>query len=209
MAGHKILVIDDSKVIRMRVRDMLPDGDFQVLEAKDGAEGLNLIRQEHPNLIMLDFLLPRLSGWEVYQELQHEQNLQTIPLVIMSGRKEEVTDKLSEPFEYFEFIEKPFEKHQLQEAIKGAISKSKLPRLRTDGAVGATPSGVGTKELAILQQKVEEIKSKEIADLYQKIEQIQAQEISALRQKVENMEAEILNLKNTIKQLVTFVKQKL
>ena len=43
MAGHKILVIDDSKVIRMRFRDMLPEGDFQVLEAKDGEEGLNLI----------------------------------------------------------------------------------------------------------------------------------------------------------------------
>ena len=209
MAGHKILVIDDSKVIRMRVRDMLPEGDFQVLEAKDGAEGLNLIRQEQPNLIMLDFLLPRLSGWEVYQELQHEQNLQTIPLVIMSGRKEEVTDKLSEPFEYFEFIEKPFEKHQLQEAIKGAISKSKLPRLRTEGFVSTAPSGVSTQELAILQQKIEQIESKEIEAIHQKIEQIQAQEIADLRQKVSSMETEILNLKNTIKQLVAFVKQKL
>lgn len=59
MASRKILVIDDSRVIRVRVREMLPPGNFEVLEAKDGLEGLNLIQQEHPNLIMLDFLLPK------------------------------------------------------------------------------------------------------------------------------------------------------
>lgn len=179
MAGHKILVIDDSKVIRMRVRDMLPEGDFQVLEAKDGAEGLNLIRQEHPNLIMLDFLLPRVSGWEVYQELQNENDLQSIPLVIMSGRKEEVTDKLTEPFEFFEFIEKPFEKHQLQEAIKSAITKSRLPRMRTEANKPvAAPSADNS-------------------------------EVIELRQRVTAMETEIANLKRALTQLVNFVKQKL
>ena len=182
MSGHKILVIDDSKVIRMRVRDMLPEGDFEVLEAKDGIEGLNLIRENRPNLIMLDFLLPRLSGWEVYQEIRGQNDLQDIPLVIMSGRKEEVTDKVAEPFEFFEFIEKPFEKHQLQEAIKGAISKAKQPRIKTETATPQTPptsSGVDSSEVA------------------------------ELRQQVEAMEAEIANLKRAMAQLVNFVKQKL
>ncbi len=180
MAGHKILVIDDSKVIRMRVRDMLPEGDFEVLEAKDGLEGINLIRQERPNLIMLDFLLPRLSGWEVYQELQQEDELKSIPLVIMSGRKEEVTDKMTEPFEYFEFIEKPFEKHQLQGAIKSAISKSKLPRVRSsDFAKTTTAPSVSSDEVTIL------------------------------RERVAKMEDEIAALKRAIGQLVAFVKTKL
>ena len=180
MAGHKILVIDDSKVIRMLVRDMLPEGDFEVLEAKDGLEGINLIRQERPNLIMLDFLLPRLSGWEVYQELQQEDELKSIPLVIMSGRKEEVTDKMTEPFEYFEFIEKPFEKHQLQGAIKSAISKSKLPRVRSsDFAKTTTAPGVSSDEVTVL------------------------------RERVAKMEDEIAALKRAIGQLVAFVKTKL
>jgi CheY-like chemotaxis protein len=179
VAGHKILVIDDSKVIRMRVRDMLPEGDFEVLEAKDGLEGLNLIRQERPNLIMLDFLLPRLSGWEVFQELQQEDDLRSIPLVIMSGRKEEVTDKMTEPFEFFEFIEKPFETHQLQGAIRSAISKSKLPRIKTGDLSKATMAGASSDEVTIL------------------------------RERVEKMEGEIVALKRAIGQLVAFVKQKL
>jgi len=70
VASHKILVIDDSRVIRMRVRDMLPQGNFDVIEAKDGVEGMEAIRGQRPNLIMLDFLLPRMSGWEVFQEFR-------------------------------------------------------------------------------------------------------------------------------------------
>ena len=181
MASHKILVIDDSKVIRMRVREMLPEGDFEVLEAKDGVEGLNLIRDQRPNLIMLDFLLPRLSGWDVYQELQQDAELQAIPLVIMSGRREEVTDKLSEPFQYFEFIEKPFEKYQLQTAIKGAISKSKLPRRRPQAAPAPNSEAASANQA----------------------------EIQALKEQVDKMQAEINALKRAMTQLVGIVKEKL
>ncbi len=167
MASHKILVIDDSRVIRMRVRDMLPAGNFELLEAKDGIEGLNLIRQERPNLIMLDFLLPRLSGWEVFQELQRSPELQTIPLVIMSGRKEEVTDKMQEPFEHFEFIEKPFETKQLVAAIKAAMIKSKSPRRQSPTPV------VNQREIAGLNAKIGQIQS-EVNQLKQTVAQLSA-----------------------------------
>jgi CheY-like chemotaxis protein len=131
VASNKILVIDDSRVIRKTVRDMLPDGDFEVIEAKDGVEGINLVNQEHPSLIMLDFILPKMSGWEVFQQIQAHPELQKIPLVLMSGKKEEVTSKISEPFEYFEFIEKPFDRAILAEAIKVAMTKARKARPRS------------------------------------------------------------------------------
>jgi len=181
VANHKILVVDDSKVIRMRVRDMLPQGNFEVLEAKDGIEGLNLIRQERPNLIMLDFILPRLSGWEVFQELQKAPELQTIPLVLMSGRKEEVTDKLQEPFEHFEFIEKPFETKQLVEAIKAAMSKAKRPRRQSGNSPPSTSVSLGAN----------------------------SRELAALNQKIVQMQLELEGLKKIVAQLTEIVKQKL
>lgn len=151
MASHKILVIDDSNVIRNMVRDMLPKGNFEVLEAKDGVQGLNLIRQERPNLIMLDFLLPRMSGWEVFQQIQASQELQCIPLLLMSGRKEEVTEKLQEPFEYFEFVQKPFDQKELIEAIKSAMAKSK--RRPIAAAVSSNGNADGAS-LETLNQKI-------------------------------------------------------
>jgi CheY-like chemotaxis protein len=184
VASHKILVIDDSKVIRMRVRDMLPAGNFEVLEAKDGVEGLNLIRQEHPNLIMLDFLLPKMSGWEVFQHIQNNNDLQTIPLVLMSGRKEEVTEKIQEPFEFFAFVEKPFEKKQLVDAIKEAMQKAKLPR---PTAAKAASSAVAATESTAAS----------------------AAEIEALNAKIAKMQTEIDGLKKQLAQIMAFIKQKL
>lgn len=181
MASHKILVIDDSKVIRMRVKDMLPEGNFEVLEAKDGVEGMNSIREQRPNLIMLDFLLPRMSGWEVFQEVQAHPDLQRIPLVLMSGRKEEVTEKITEPFEYFEFIQKPFEQKELIEAIKGAMTKARKPRRPSaTTAATATEADAGA-----------------------------ADEIRALNEKIERLQTEINTLKKQLSQVITFVKQKL
>ncbi|MEO1623313.1 MAG: response regulator, partial [Cyanobacteria bacterium J06632_3] len=141
MASHKILVIDDSRVIRARVRDMLPNGNFEVIEAKDGIEGIDAIRAQKPNLIMLDFLLPRMSGYEVYQEIQSKPEFQSIPLVMMSGRREELTEKIQEPFEFFEFIEKPFEQKELIGAIKGAMAKARKARPQSAAPADAPVGG--------------------------------------------------------------------
>ena len=182
MASRKILVIDDSRVIRTRVREMLPPGNFEVLEAKDGLEGLNLIRQEHPNLIMLDFLLPKVSGWEVFQHIQANADLQKVPLVLMSGRKEEVMEKIQEPFEYFEFILKPFEQKELIEAIKLAMAKARLPRKEAAVNAAVTQSapvgeavssavGVGVAEIQTLNQKIAKMQA-EIDSLKQHMAQV-------------------------------------
>ena len=184
MASHKILVIDDSRVIRNMVRDMLPKGNFQVLEAKDGIEGMNSIEQERPNLIMLDFLLPRMSGWEVFQQIQGHAELQKIPLVLMSGRREEVTEKIQEPFEYFEFIEKPFEQKELIGAIKGAMAKAKRPR----------PQGVAVPVPTV---------TKSVSTSHS------SEDVEALKQKMVKMQTEIDMLKKQMAQILTFIKQKL
>lgn len=183
MASHKILVIDDSAVIRRMVRDMLPAGNFEVLEAKDGEQGLKLIRDERPNLIMLDFLLPKVSGWEVFQQLEKTSKTEgkMTPLVLMSGRKEEVAEKIAEPFEYFEFIEKPFEKKSLIEAIKTSMAKAKKwpPK-------GAAPTPTAAPE-----------------------SNASAAEIKALKQQMAKMQAEINALKKQMSQVVTLIKTKL
>lgn len=190
MASNKVLVIDDTTVVRVKVREMLPPGNFDVLEAKDGVEGLNLIRQEKFSLIMLDFLLPKMSGWEVFQQIQSQPELRKIPLVIMSGRKEEVTDKIAEPFENFEFLSKPFDQKQLIGAIKSAMTKAK--QLRQEPAPVAASS---TKNNATTTPDAGIPSS--------------ANEIQALNEKIVKMQAEIDALKKQLAQVVTFIKQKI
>ncbi|MEA5465452.1 response regulator [Leptothoe sp. PORK10 BA2] len=186
-ASHKILVIDDSRVIRMRVRDMLPQGNFEVVEATDGVEGLDAIRNQKPNLIMLDFLLPRMSGWEVFQAIQASPELQKIPLVLMSGRREEVTEKIQGPFEYFEFIQKPFEQKELIDAIKASMVKARKVRPQTTtAAVASAP--VATPAPASSDSSAE---------------------IAALKQQVATLQKEVAMLKNQTAKILAFIKQKL
>nr|WP_155707371.1 response regulator [Gloeocapsopsis dulcis] len=172
------MVVDDSRVIRSRVKEMLPPGNFEVLEAKDGVEGLKVISQESLSLIMLDFLLPKLSGWEVFQEIQRNHIWQKTPLVLMSGRKEEVIEKIQEPFEYFEFISKPFEQKQLVAAIKSAMHKAKLPRKSVN--------------LTVIQP----------------LESTEMSEVQILTEKIAKMQGEINQLKKQMAQIVTWLHQR-
>nr|WP_228014601.1 response regulator [Fortiea sp. LEGE XX443] len=210
VASNKILVIDDTTVVRVKVREMLPPGNFEVLEAKDGVEGLNFIRQEKLSLIMLDFLLPKMSGWEVFQQIQAQPELRKIPLVIMSGRKEEVTEKITEPFEYFDFLGKPFDKKQLIDAIKSAMAKAKLPR-QEPVLVGAVAAKNGTGAVAIAEHGTVATVSIESPPLITKSpsEADSLVEIKALNEKIVKMQAEIEGLKKQLTQVVTFIKQKI
>ena len=79
MANQKVLIVDDSKAIRMQVREMLPKGSFEVLEAADGMEGLEVINREALSLILIDFFMPRMNGWEVVQKLSDHPKFKNIP----------------------------------------------------------------------------------------------------------------------------------
>lgn len=229
MTSRKVLVIDDSKVIRMRVREMLPEGDYEILEAKDGREGLQLIEQSEPTLIMLDFLLPKVSGWEVYQELEKNDLLGAIPLVIMSGRKEEVTEKLQEPFEWFEFIEKPFEKEQLEAAIQEAFRKARKPRpvkaaapaeVAAPLAVDLTPvyDKLAALEGAIQTLQAQSVNANDFAQLQATVAQLQQQpaatgsggdenRLAALEAENQRLHHEVEQLKRAIHQIVTALRR--
>ncbi|WP_373527517.1 PleD family two-component system response regulator [Nostoc sp.] len=239
MASNKILVIDDTTVVRVKVREMLPPGNFEVLEAKDGVEGLNFILQEKLSLIMLDFLLPKMSGWEVFQQVQAHPELRKIPLVIMSGRKEEVTEKITEPFEHFEFLGKPFDQKQLISAIKLAMTKAKLPRpeLVSVGAVAVKNGTVATSSVAngtmptAASNAVPSAANTAMPTAASNATPIAANaaaamptaasnatliaagasdaEINALNEKMVKMQVEIDALKKQLTQVVTFIKQKI
>ena len=198
MPNNKILVIDDTTVVRVKVREMLPPGNFQVLEAKDGLEGLKLIKKEKFSLIMLDFLLPKMSGWEVYQEIQAQPDLRKTPLVVMSGRKEEVTEKISEPFEHFEFLNKPFDQKQLISSIKAAMAKAKIPRsLPAAVAANGTNGTNGTNGI----NRTNGTMPAEFPN--------SAAEVEALNQKMAKMQSEIDGLKKQLTQVVAYIKQKM
>lgn len=193
MANQKILIVDDSKVIRMQVQEMLPKSNVEILEAKDGVEGMELVQQNHPNLILLDFFMPRMNGWEVVQKLQADPKLTTIPVVMMSGRKEDVMATVPELFDYFEFISKPFEAAGLMRAIKIAMAKAKSRQ--SPGVVPAATPAHATPAPAAHSAS---------ADLHR----LQA-EVKKLQQQNAVLHRDLEAVKKQLAQVIAFIKQKL
>ncbi|MDX1976252.1 MAG: response regulator [Pseudanabaenaceae cyanobacterium bins.68] len=108
MGEKTVLVIDDSIMIRKMVKSILA-GKFDVIEASDGKSGLELARNTSPDLILLDFVMPKYNGYQTLQALRRFDNLKDTPVIMISGLREQVTDHVPEPFVGFDFLEKPFD----------------------------------------------------------------------------------------------------
>jgi len=83
--SKKAVIVDDDPDIRTFVLTVLEENDFVVIGAKNGAEGLEKVKQMKPDLIILDVLMPKQSGIKMYRELKTDKSLKSIPIIILSG----------------------------------------------------------------------------------------------------------------------------
>ena len=110
----KVLVIDDDPASRQLVARMLGKDGFQVLEAANGEEGIQLARSERPDVITLDVLMPGMDGWGVLSALKSEPGLASIPVVMLT-----ITDERNLGFSLgaAEYLTKPIERAQLSAVL--------------------------------------------------------------------------------------------
>ncbi len=85
-----ILVVDDSTTVRFVMAKMLRESGYQVLEAKDGLEGLEIASIHTPDLIFMDVIMPGLNGFQVTRKLRKSESTLDIPIIIISGSKQAV-----------------------------------------------------------------------------------------------------------------------
>ena len=108
-----ILVVDDDSDVRDILRSILEPAGFAVTEASNGEEGLEMIRSQPPDLLILDYIMPGVSGPELSQRLKQDMLLQHIPIMMLTG-KSEVQDKiLGINAGADDYLIKPFEPREL------------------------------------------------------------------------------------------------
>lgn len=102
----KILVVDDESRMRKLVRDFLVRQDYEVLEAGDGEEALDLFyRNKDLALIILDVMMPKLNGWEVCKEVRESSH---IPIIMLTAKSDESDELMGFDMGVDEYISKPF-----------------------------------------------------------------------------------------------------
>ena len=126
----KVIVIDDNVEIRVFVETVLEENGYEPLSAVDGEDGIRRIRQETPDMVILDLLMPKQSGVRLYKTLKADDALKNIPVLVLSGLSrrsflknlETLTADDSKPIPEPEvYLEKSIDADELAEAVKKII----------------------------------------------------------------------------------------
>jgi len=125
----KILVVDDDPDMRLAIGSVLKSRSYEIVEARDGEEALARLKEEQPDLMLLDLLLPKMDGFAVVKEIKNtEQRYPSVPILIISSVREEASHRRYElevghKLNIDEYIEKPIEPFILLERVERLLSK--------------------------------------------------------------------------------------
>jgi CheY-like chemotaxis protein len=144
MADELVLVIDDSPTITKVVQLVLTKAGYQVQTAADGEAGLEAVRAQRPDMILLDFVMPRMNGYQFCRELVADPVLRDIPVVLMSAKGDQVGERFVKVMGIVDYITKPFSPEAITAVVQHTIGKYGRAR----GGEEDNPSLVSGEDLA-------------------------------------------------------------
>ena len=123
--SEKILVVEDEPTLVETLEYNLSRQDYEVITAMDGQEALDLARREHPDLVVLDLMLPTIDGIEVCRLLRQEMN---VPILMLTARDEEVDKVVGLEVGADDYMTKPFSMRELMARVKALLRRERLIR---------------------------------------------------------------------------------
>ncbi|MDH4272518.1 MAG: response regulator transcription factor [Candidatus Aminicenantes bacterium] len=117
----RILIVEDDLAILRGLKDNLEYESYEVLTATDGEQGYSLMREKKPDLVILDLMLPRMSGYELCRKVRKEGN--TTPILMLTARGEEVDRVLGLDLGADDYVTKPFSVPELLARIRAIMRR--------------------------------------------------------------------------------------
>ncbi len=131
--SKKILVVDDKKELRTLIKQYLSQEGFEVIQAEDGQKALYVARQEKPNLILLDLMMPEMGGYEFMRVYSRESDTPTIILTAKLDEKLDENDKvLGLELGADDYITKPFSMRELTARIRAVLRRVEKTSIEQD-----------------------------------------------------------------------------
>jgi DNA-binding response OmpR family regulator len=106
---HTVLVVDDEDDTAEMIRDTLRAEGFRAMVARDGRQALEMIRRKRPDLVILDIMMPELSGFEVLEELRRDEGTAGLPVVVLTARGDEADAQRGLALGAKRYMNKPFD----------------------------------------------------------------------------------------------------
>lgn len=120
--GKRVLIVEDDAAMAVALSDGFKSEGYSVLTAQDGQSGLHLVEQESPHLIILDLMLPQLSGLDVCQRLRAGNN--PVPIIMLTARGQEVDKVLGLKLGADDYVTKPFSLLELLARAQSVLRRS-------------------------------------------------------------------------------------
>ncbi|MBL7176162.1 MAG: response regulator [Desulfobacteraceae bacterium] len=118
MANKRVLIVDDERDIVETIKFNLELEDIECLEARDGEEALFRAKEEDPALIILDIMLPKISGYTIARLLKFDESYKHIPIIMLTARTQQTDIKIGEETGADEYVTKPFDMDELVSLVK-------------------------------------------------------------------------------------------
>lgn len=125
--SKKIITIDDEMPIRSLIRHTLQHEGYDVIEAKDGSEGLEKIRRERPDLVVLDFVMPVMNGAETLKAIRSDPEIAATPVLLLTGVKDAAKLEPLLQDARNDFLAKPFLVDMLKEPVRKLLQHQTMP----------------------------------------------------------------------------------
>jgi DNA-binding response OmpR family regulator len=126
--GTRVLIIDDSKTVVMAIKKFLHSVGYESLEAFDAETGLSIIREQTPELIFLDIMLPGMNGFSALRTIRRDPLTRDIPVIMMSGNEQAMEQFYGLRIGADDFMKKPFSREELFFRIERLLDKNFVPR---------------------------------------------------------------------------------
>jgi two-component system, OmpR family, response regulator VicR len=124
MASVRVVCIEDEPEMIDLVRLILGREGFEVIGAPGGIEGLNIIEDLQPDLVLLDLMMPDMDGWEVYQRMKSNSNTSHIPVIVVTARAQSIDKVLGLHIaKVDDYITKPFGPAELLNSVAKVLSE--------------------------------------------------------------------------------------
>lgn len=120
----RILCIEDEPEMIDLIRLILGRRGFEVKGANGGIQGLEMIRKERPDLILLDLMMPDMDGWEVYQQIKADESTRDIPVIVVTAKAQSIDKVLGLHIaKVDDYIAKPFQPQELLASVERTLQK--------------------------------------------------------------------------------------
>lgn len=131
-ANNHVVYIEDDKALIKLVEQILVRAGYTLTGVAHGEDAVDTLKQVRPDVILLDLMMPDMSGWDVYHQIKSHAEINDIPVIVVTARYQSADRVMGEEIEHVDgYIVKPFMPKELVESVRRVLSQSQA---QTDGS---------------------------------------------------------------------------